>query len=460
MRSSSINFGPKDGQAVMLVVVAMSIFLIGALGLAIDGAQMYAQRQMAQAAADAAAQAGIMSILRGTNITGTHPFGTGSSPVPYTCTTMDGITPCVYARDNGFGGTTADTVILSYPATVSGVTLSSATVPGFAVSVQRTLQTGLIRFVGGPATSSITAKATAGIIGTSSQYCLIALSSSPANSASPPAIPYAFAATSGASVNANGCGIAVNSSYSVNPNNGLQVESSTVSASVIDVIAPAYKTASTVSPSPTIITTPVADPLASLPVPTINACTTHASLGQGCPTCMTSPPANATLTPGTYCGGISVANSANNVTFSPGIYVINGGGLSLNRPGLTANGVMFYLTGTSSTYASLYIGNSFTGTLSAPTSGTYQGILFFGDRSIVSNFGNGAQITNGVSVNMSGTLYFPTTNVGFTSGASNPNYMAIVANTMTFTSGASIHCNSDPTGQYTGLSNQSVALVQ
>jgi len=61
---------------------------------------------------------------------------------------------------------------------------------------------------------------------------------------------------------------------------------------------------------------------------------------------------------------------------------------------------------------------------------------------------------------MSGTLYFPTTNVGFTSGASNPNYMAIVANTMNFTSGASINCKSDPTGQYTGLSSQSVALVQ
>jgi len=38
-------------------VVAMSILLIGALGLAIDGGQMYAHRQMAQAAADAAAQA-------------------------------------------------------------------------------------------------------------------------------------------------------------------------------------------------------------------------------------------------------------------------------------------------------------------------------------------------------------------------------------------------------------------
>jgi Flp pilus assembly protein TadG len=437
----------------------MSLLLIGALGLAIDGGQMYAQRQMAQSAADAAAQAGIMSILSGTNITAPNPFGTGSSPASYTCTVADGRTPCVYARDNGFGGTTADTVILSYPATVSGVTLSSVAVPGIAVSVTRTLKTGLIRFVGAPATVTVGAKATAGITGASSKYCLIALSSSPANSASPPAIPYAFAATSGASVKATGCGIAVNSTYSVNPNNGLQIESSTVSASVIDVVAAAYSTGSTVSPTPTHIATPVADPLASLPIPPIDA-TCRNKTTNLIETTMYSPPVGQTLQPGTYCGGISVANSANNVTFSPGIYVINGGGLSLNRPGATANGVMFYLTGTSSTYSSIYIGNSFTGTLSAPTSGTYQGILFFGDRSIVATYGNGAQITNGVSVSMSGTLYFPTTNVGFTSGASNPNYMAIVANTMTFTSGASIKCNSDPTGQYTGLSNLSVVLVQ
>ena len=66
--SFATTFGREDGQAVILVVVAMSVLLIGALGLAIDGGQMYAQRQMAQAAADAAAQAGIMSIFTGTNI--------------------------------------------------------------------------------------------------------------------------------------------------------------------------------------------------------------------------------------------------------------------------------------------------------------------------------------------------------------------------------------------------------
>src|ERR1700686_3878063 len=99
----------------------MSLFLIGALGLTLDGAQMYAQQQMARSAADAAAQAGMMSIYRGTNATASNPFGTGATPAAFPCTPSDGRTPGVYARLNGFGGTASDLVIVSFPTTVAGV---------------------------------------------------------------------------------------------------------------------------------------------------------------------------------------------------------------------------------------------------------------------------------------------------------------------------------------------------
>jgi hypothetical protein len=202
-RISATHLGRKDGQAVILVVVAMGIFLIGALGLAIDGGQMYAQRQMAQAAADAAAQAGIMSIFDGTNATSAYPFATGAAPIATSvCTLADSRTPCVYARYNGFGGTAADTVTMSFPSTVSGVTLSSAAVPAFAVTVRRTLQTGFIRFVGAAATSTITAKATAGLVGTISPDSIIVLDPSAQN---------AFQANNGATVTVTGGAIAINS---------------------------------------------------------------------------------------------------------------------------------------------------------------------------------------------------------------------------------------------------------
>jgi Flp pilus assembly protein TadG len=101
----------------------MGIFLLGALGLAIDGSHLYAHRQMAQAAADAAAQAGIMSIFDGTNGAGAHAFATGST---ITCASSDPKTPCYYAQTlNGFNGAN-DVVTVDFPTAADvGVSLSS-----------------------------------------------------------------------------------------------------------------------------------------------------------------------------------------------------------------------------------------------------------------------------------------------------------------------------------------------
>src|SRR5258708_2827083 len=151
----------ESGQALSLVIAAMSIFLIGALGLAIDVGQMYAHRQMAQVAADAAAQAGIASIFDATNTSGSHAFSTSAS---FTCTTTDLTTPCIYAAQNGFGGSAADTVTVSFPTSAAGVKLSADDPTNvIQVTVQRTLNTSLIRFLG-PATSTIKAIWTAAIV--------------------------------------------------------------------------------------------------------------------------------------------------------------------------------------------------------------------------------------------------------------------------------------------------------
>ena len=74
-----------------------------------------------------------------------------------------------------------------------------------------------------------------------------------------------------------------------------------------------------------------------------------------------------------------------NVVFSAGNYIINGGGITFGG-GATASGsgVMFYLTGTNATYASVTIANGVNVTFSGPTSGAYTGVLFFQNRSITS----------------------------------------------------------------------------
>jgi hypothetical protein len=438
LKSAAHTFGRRDGQAVILVVVAMSILLIGALGLAIDGGQMYAHRQMAQAAADAAAQAGIMNILDGTNATSAHPFGTGTPPIASSvCTIADGRTPCVYARDNGFGGTSSDTVTLSFPATVSGVTLSSGSVPAFAVTVQRTLKTGLIRFIGAGATSTITAKATAGLVGTVSPNCVYALDPSAQN---------AFQATNGATVALNGCAIAVNSTNSdaLTVNGG-----STVSASAITIAGgDSISNGGSTTPAPTTGAASAADPLASLPSPTVGACNyTNYSPGYG----------TWALTPGTYCGGINISNGAT-ATFAAGTYIINGGSLTLvGGTTDTGSGVMFYLTGTNASYGSVNISNGANVTFSGPTSGSYMGVVFYQNRSITSSVN--ATFSGGVSMKLTGTLYFPTTSVVFSNGSSVSNvYTAIVAKQVAFTGGTSLQY--DATGLKTGLFSKAVALVQ
>jgi len=439
LKRSDIHSGGEGGQAVILLVVAMSVFLIGAVGLAIDGGQMYAQRQMAQTAADAAAQAGIMSIFRGTNLTAPSPFAnSGTSPAPYVCTMTDGIAPCVFARDNGFGGTAADTVTLSYPQTVPGVNLSPATVPAVTVTVTRTLKMGLMQFLGA-ATSSITAKATAGLVGAVSHYCVYVLD---------PSGQDALLVNNGANVTLNGCGIAVASAAS----HGATISYVTLKATDVDIVGGCNCTGTYPVIHTGVLPQSVADPFASLPAPAPGPCVK---------TGMYSPPSNTTLVPGNYCGGITVSNGVTNVTFLSGIYTITGGGVTFSGGATaTGNGVMFYLTGnTTYPYASATIGGGVSVSLWAQTSGVYQGVLFFGDRTIHSasnaNFGGGA------SMKLSGSLYFRTTSVSFSNGTGvEANSTAIVAMQVLFSGGAQANIQHDATGAITGLFSRSVALVR
>ncbi|ESQ91974.1 hypothetical protein ABAC460_03495 [Asticcacaulis sp. AC460] len=130
---------------------------------------------------------------------------------------------------------------------------------------------------------------------------------------------------------------------------------------------------------------PVADPFRNVPEPTVPG------------TCQNSN--GATLQPGRYCGGLAINK---NVTFNPGVYIIDGGTFRVNgNSTLSGSGVMFYLTNN----ATLAFNGNTVLTLTPPTTGTYKGMLFFGSRS------NGT--TTSITVNgnmaskMTGAIYFP-----------------------------------------------------
>src|SRR5690349_16282244 len=92
----------ESGQALLLAVVAVGLLLTGALGLAIDSSQLYGQKQMAQLAADAAAEAGIITVFK----TGTLNNGTA-----FSCDSSHAtLSPCTYASQNGFASAGTDTI--------------------------------------------------------------------------------------------------------------------------------------------------------------------------------------------------------------------------------------------------------------------------------------------------------------------------------------------------------------
>jgi hypothetical protein len=126
---------------------------------------------------------------------------------------------------------------------------------------------------------------------------------------------------------------------------------------------------------------------------------------------------SATLKPGVYYGGITISG---NVTFTPGIYVMAGGGITMNtgNSSQTTNasgGVMVYNTQddnatgrtlTAGQYGQFVLGTgNATVSLVAPTTGYYAGVSYFQDRSNT----NTVDLQGGNSGNytLNGVIYAP-----------------------------------------------------
>jgi len=156
-----------------------------------------------------------------------------------------------------------------------------------------------------------------------------------------------------------------------------------------------------------------------------------------------------TLQPGLYLGGINVTGNAN-ITFESGTYVLAGGGLSVTgNSTLTGSGVTFYNTSGAVAYAPIKFTGNETANLSAPTSGSLEGMLFFQDRSITYSSSNGSEIEGNSSSTFDGALYFPTTALSYVGNSSNSGYTLLIADTLTIVGNSTIGNN------YSLLSNGS-----
>jgi len=480
----------ERGQALILVIVALSIFAIGAIGLGIDGANMYSHRQMAQTAADAAALAGMMSIFDGTNTTATTPFTTTA----FLCTTSDNRTPCVYAARNGFGTTANDSVTVAFPTTATGVSLSGSDPTNMIkVTVQRTVNTGLIRFLG-PSTSTIQATAIAAILDVVQpvpilvthptldgsfriggnpliQICGGPLRSIQVNSNA--RSPTALTTGGTASVDLSKAGPRDDGTCSTGTGADFGVFGGPASSTLPSWLTPAGANEHYIQPS-----SPIRDPLATVPAPPQPAnAPAKAALANGVSGCPAVPKKACMLyAPGNYTGGINVQNET--AVFMPGLYYMDGGGFQN-----AANGDMFMATGfadsTDTGGQGMLVYNHGSGTFNVGANSdanlvgssfgsTYKGILFFNDRNAPANTGSGGHLLGGGgNLVLKGTIYFTNTimtssiyqNLRFRGNSGNTTQIQgeIIVSALDLGGGGTIQMNLDAGST---LKIRQVALIQ
>ncbi|MDH5722030.1 MAG: pilus assembly protein TadG-related protein [Alphaproteobacteria bacterium] len=171
----------------------------------------------------------------------------------------------------------------------------------------------------------------------------------------------------------------------------------------------------------------------------------------GCDQTNYSTAADTVFSPGVYCGGITVTGN-NNITFAPGVYIIDGGSLNISGGGsLFGEGVTFILTGSGTDYAQVDITGNKSVLLSAPLAGEeWEGITFFQDRNAPVGDNTSNKISGTSDLVINGVAYFPSQAIQFSgdaslAGAASP-CTKLIARAVSFGGNPSMGNNCDPYG--------------
>ena len=199
--------------------------------------------------------------------------------------------------------------------------------------------------------------------------------------------PSVVSTFTGAKISAASCGLLIN-------------DTATVSGASIGMSEIGYAGSSALSSGGTY---PAATPTPMLPVadpcPNITGCANIAANPPSSSSCTSMTQPGGTITPGCY----STFAPTGAITLSPGTYVLTGGNAISNTTTLTGTGVTFYVTATGTP---IDLSSALGGSLSAPTSGTYQNVLYY---QVAANTGGpkfGNPNTGGLT-NISGLIYAP-----------------------------------------------------
>lgn len=429
----------KQGErGFAILAYALMIFVIlGITGLAVDAGYLQWQKRLMQSAADAAAMGALREMELGR---------TNSQPV-YDLT--------VAARNdaalNGFThGQNDVTVTLNNPPT-SGAFASVNTAAQAVIS--RSYSTFFMGVLG---THNVTVTAQS-VAQTSTTYgsiggCIFALN---------PTASDALNLESGTTLNSSCSAISESSATEAFKMAGSDTWNMTSHNAHVAVVG-GY----TMSGSATIMDTTVypnraenpispysspGDPLANVQAPTPSTVSALQSASPASYSKSNMPPGNQ-ISPGIYCGGIYVGNTGDaTLKFSPGTYVLAGGGFTLGSQAIVAGtGVTLYSTSSTGWGCAPYSAGplSFTGqataNFSAPTSGSMCGMLFFQDRTLDPG---GSTIVGGSTSTFDGAMYFKKSALKMAGTNSTTGYMVLVADTIDINGATTLGNN------YTSLSD-------
>jgi len=396
--------------AIGFTVGLMSTAILGVTGLTIDVGDWYMTKRSMQEAADAAAIGGATQLWA--NGTNSQAISAGTSD----------------AKLNGFSTTNAATV---------NVTVSAQTVTATIQKSADMMFSAL--FLNSAPTIMVSAQA--GLLPGGAPACLLTTSQN---------TPGALTINGSGSVSASGCAVVTDSTSSTALS---AVGSETVTTQEICGPGGSSIGNATFTPAPSSCAA-LPDPLANLTPPS--------NINDPCQYNNASYSQNATLSPGVYCGGITISGHPT-ITFQSGVYILRNGPLKATGTGtLNGTGVGFYLTGTGTQVQlakdDLSLSGNVTVNLSAPTSGPLSGIAFYEDHSAPT--GDVTSTINGnTSVNIDGILYFGNQNLVI-NGTDDVQFTAIVGNTVTLNGNYTFKLGMQTVPPPPSLSLPRVALTQ
>jgi Flp pilus assembly protein TadG len=397
------SFCREDTGSVAITVAVCLTAILSIMGLAIDVGQLRLAKQRLQMTADAAALAGALEL----SSCGATSNCTALTTAAQSSLTENGLTGSVLLKNCAAGSSTQLTITVNNgPCALGSANADNGDTRFVETVISQPHSTYFIGVLGIKSVV-ITARAEAALA--ASKYCVYTLGTSGTD----------ILLNGSANFTMQNCSVVDDST---SPQALLMNGPTQLNAKAIGIVGNYLLNGGTVSPTPTTGISAVGDPLSSLVAPTFTA-----------GSCLANPVVNGSVTRtlgpavagGTVCYNGLTVNGGPTVTLTPGLYIINGAFISnMSSAGsISGTGVTFYFP----------VGGSYTdngsGTLnlSAPLSGTYNGILFDQARS------NTQQMTfNGSATStLQGIFYLPSASLLLNGSVNTTLYTSLVVNSLT-----------------------------